>query len=426
MDPGLLPYIALSLIFSFFFSGIEIAYLSANKLQLELQGKQGSLSGRIFEKFIRKPSMFIGTTLVGNTIALVFYGIFMAQLLEPLLQVWLPEPLLNEAIVMIVQVLLSTIIVLVTAEFLPKSIFLSNPNFWLTALAVPFNIAYYALYPFVSVVVAFSRFVIIHIFRVPYSDERPVYGLTDLNNYLRSMMKVKHENEDVTLDKKIFHNALEFKSVKVRDCMIPRTEIVAVDLQDGITNLTKAFVESGHSKILVYKDSIDEVIGYCHSAGLFKKPDSIEEMLTPIITVSETTLANELMLRFIHERKSLAVVVDEFGGTSGLVSMEDVIEEIFGEIEDEHDQDDLVEQKIDETTWLLSARLEIDYLNETYGWRLPTGEYETLGGLILAYTEDIPQAGETIQVPPFTFTIQSTLDNRIDTIKLTFAGSSED
>lgn len=426
MDLGLLPYIALSLIFSFFFSGIEIAYLSANKLQLELQGKQGSLSGRIFEKFIRKPSMFIGTTLVGNTIALVFYGIFMAQLLEPLLQVWLPEPLLNEAIVMIVQVLLSTIIVLVTAEFLPKSIFLSNPNFWLTALAVPFNIAYYALYPFVSVVVAFSRFVIIHIFRVPYSDERPVYGLTDLNNYLRSMMKVKHENEDVTLDKKIFHNALEFKSVKVRDCMIPRTEIVAVDLQDGITNLTKAFVESGHSKILVYKDSIDEVIGYCHSAGLFKKPDSIEEMLTPIITVSETTLANELMLRFIHERKSLAVVVDEFGGTSGLVSMEDVIEEIFGEIEDEHDQDDLVEQKIDETTWLLSARLEIDYLNETYGWRLPTGEYETLGGLILAYTEDIPQAGETIQVPPFTFTIQSTLDNRIDTIKLTFAGSSED
>ncbi|QOI96328.1 MAG: HlyC/CorC family transporter [Flammeovirgaceae bacterium] len=426
MDPGLLPYIALSLIFSFFFSGIEIAYLSANKLQLELQGKQGSLAGRIFTKFIRKPSMFIGTTLVGNTIALVFYGIFMAQLLEPLLQVWLPQALLNEAFVMIVQVFLSTVIVLVTAEFLPKSIFLSNPNFWLTALAVPFNIVYYVLYPFVTTVVALSRFVIIHLFRVPYSDERPVYGLTDLNNYLKSMMKVKHEDEDVTLDKKIFHNALEFKSVKVRDCMIPRTEIVAVDLQDGITSLRKAFVESGHSKILVYKDSIDEVIGYCHSSGLFKKPNTIEEMLTPIITVSETTLANELMLRFIHERKSLAVVVDEFGGTSGIVSMEDVIEEIFGEIEDEHDQDDLVEQKLDETTWLLSARLEIDYLNETYGWRLPAGEYETLGGLILAYAEDIPQAGETIQVPPFTFTIQSTLDNRIDTIKLTLSGPAGD
>jgi CBS domain containing-hemolysin-like protein len=426
MDPGLLPYIVISLVFSFFFSGIEIAYLSANKLQLELKGKQGALAGRIFEKFIKKPSMFIGTTLVGNTIALVFYGIFMAQLLEPMLQVWLPEALRNEAVVLVIQVLVSTTIVLITAEFLPKSIFLSNPNVMLSALAVPFNIMYYLLYPFVAVVVAFSRFVILHIFRVEYSDERPVYGLTDLNNYLKSMMKVKHEDEDVMLDKKIFHNALEFKSVKVRDCMIPRTEIVAVDIQDGISNLTKAFVDSGHSKILVYKDSIDEVIGYCHSSGLFKKPVTIEEMLTPIITVSETTLANELMLRFINERKSLAVVVDEFGGTSGVVSMEDVIEEIFGEIEDEHDQDDRVEQKLDNTSWLLSARLEIDYLNERYGWQLPPGEYETLGGLILAYAEDIPQAGETIQVPPFTFTIQSTLDNRIDTIKMTLPGKGEE
>jgi putative hemolysin len=425
MDLGLLPYIALSLIFSFFFSGIEIAYLSANKLQLELKGKQGSLSGRIFLKFIKKPSMFIGTTLIGNTVALVFYGIFMAQLLEPVLQTWLPEPVQNEGLVLVVQVLISTIIVLVTAEFLPKSIFLSNPNFMLNALAVPFNIIYYLLYPFVVVVVAFSRFVIIRVFRVAYSDERPVYGLTDLNNYLKSMMKVRHEDEDVTLDKKIFHNALEFKSVKVRDCMIPRTEIIAVDLQDGISNLTKSFVESGHSKILVYKDSIDEVIGYCHSSGLFKKPATIEEMLTPIITVPETTLANELMLRFINERKSLAVVVDEFGGTSGVVSMEDVIEEIFGEIEDEHDQDDLVEQKLDEKTWLLSARLEIDYLNETYSWGLPSGEYETLGGLILAYAEDIPEVGETIQVPPFSFSIQSTLDNRIDTIKMTISNTAE-
>lgn len=423
IDLQLLPYIALSLIFSFFFSGIEIAYLSANKLQLELKGKQGSLSGRIFIKFIKKPSMFIGTTLIGNTVALVFYGIFMAQLLEPVLQALLPEPVNNEAFILVVQILLSTTLVLITAEFLPKSIFLSNPNVMLSALAVPFNIVYYLLYPFVAVVVAFSRFVIIYVFRTQYSDERPVYGLTDLNHYLKSMMKVKHEDEDVTLDKKIFHNALEFKTVKVRDCMIPRTEIVAVDLQDGIDRLIKTFVESGHSKILVYKDSIDEVIGYCHSSGLFRKPATIEEMLTPIITVSETTLANELMLRFINERKSLAVVVDEFGGTSGIVSMEDVIEEIFGEIEDEHDQDDLVEQKLDDKTWLLSARLEIDYLNETYGWGLPAGEYETLGGLILAYAEDIPEAGETIVVHPFTFTVQSTLDNRIDTIKVVLAGT---
>lgn len=424
MDPGLLPYIALSLIFSFFFSGMEIAYLSANKLQLELQGKQGSLPGRIFLKFIKKPSMFIGTTLIGNTIALVFYGLFMAQLLEPALQTWLPEVLRNEAVILVVQVLLSTSLVLVTAEFLPKSIFLINPNFLLTTLAVPFNLVYYVLYPLVFIVVSFSRFVIVHIFRVEYSDERPVYGLTDLNNYLKSMMKVRHEDEDIMLDKKIFHNALEFKSVKVRDCMIPRTEIIAVDLQDGIENLKKAFVESGHSKILVYKDTIDEVIGYCHSSELFKKPEKIEEILTPIIIVPETALANELMLRFINERKSLAVVVDEFGGTSGIVSMEDVIEEIFGEIEDEHDEDNLIEQKINPNTWLLSARLEIDYLNETYGWQLPAGDYETLGGLILAYAEDLPEAGETISLPPFTFTVQSTLDNRIDTIKVTVSDSN--
>jgi putative hemolysin len=420
MDTGLLTWIVLSLIFSFFFSGIEIAFFSANKLQLELQGKHGSLSGRIFSKFIKKPSLFIGTTLIGNTIALVLYGIFMAQLLEPYLSTLLPESFTSEAAILIIQTLLATVVVLFTAEFLPKSLFLINPNLMLTALAVPFNIMYYILFPLVYTIVSLSKVVITRIFRFEYSDEKPVFGLTDLNNYLKSMHKVKHEDEDIELDKKIFHNALEFKSVKVRECMIPRTEIVAVDIQDGLEKLTQAFVESGHSKILVYKETIDDVIGYCHSSELFKKPSRIDEILTPIIIVPETILANELMIRFINDRKSLALVVDEFGGTSGLVSMEDVIEEIFGEIEDEHDEDDLIEQALDKHTWLLSARHEIDYLNDTYGWQLPEGEYETLGGLILTYMEDLPKAGETITIPPYTFTIQSTLDNRIDTVKLNF------
>lgn len=421
MDPTLLILILLSLAFSFFFSGIEIAYLSANKLQLELQGKQGLLSGKIFSRFIKKPSLFIGTTLIGNTIALVLYGIFMAQLLEPKLQQWLPEFFQNDAAILIIQTLLATMLVLFTAEFLPKSLFLINPNLMLTALAVPFNILYYILSPLVISIVFLSKFVITKIFRTEYSDEKPVFGLTDLNHYLKNMLKVKHEDEDIELDKKIFHNALEFKSVRVRECMIPRTEIIAVDIQDGIEKLRQAFVESGHSKILIYKDSIDDVIGYCHSSELFKKPTRIEDILTPIIIVPETILANELMIRFINERKSLSLVVDEFGGTSGLVSMEDVIEEIFGEIEDEHDEDDLVEQQLDKHTWLLSARLEIDYLNDTYNWNLPTGEYETLGGLILSYREDLPQPGETISIPPFSFTIQSTLDNRIDTLRITVA-----
>jgi CBS domain containing-hemolysin-like protein len=321
---------------------------------------------------------------------------------------------------MIIQTMLATVIVLFTAEFLPKSLFLINPNFMLTALAVPFNIMYYVLFPVVIFIVSLSKFVITKIFRTEYSDEKPVFGLTDLNHYLKNMQRVKHEDEDIELDKKIFHNALEFKTVKVRECMIPRTEIVAVDVQDGIEKLRQAFVESGHSKILIYKESIDDVIGYCHSSELFKKPEKIEDILTSIIIVPETILANELMIRFINEQKSLAVVVDEFGGTSGLVSMEDVIEEIFGEIEDEHDEDDLTEQQLDKNTWLLSARLEIDYLNDAYGWSLPVGEYETLGGLILNYTENLPDAGETIYIPPFTFTVQSTLDNRIDTVLMTY------
>ncbi|MEJ0054852.1 MAG: transporter associated domain-containing protein [Bacteroidota bacterium] len=232
------------------------------------------------------------------------------------------------------------------------------------------------------------------------------------------MQKVSHEDEEIGLDKKILHNALEFKKVKVRECMVPRTEIMAIDLEDGIEKLRTAFIESGHSKIVIYRDSIDDVIGYCHSAGLFKNPSSLQEILTPISIVTETTMANDLMIQLIKERRSLAVVVDEFGGTAGLVSMEDVIEEIFGDIEDEHDADDLVEQIIGDNIFLFSARLEVDYLNEKYHWQLPFGDYETLGGLILSYTEDFPQKGETLRVAPYTFTIQSTKGNGIDTVKL--------
>lgn len=425
MDTSLIIPILIALAFSFFFSGIEIAFLSANRLQIELQGKQGFLWGRIMSHFIKSPSGFIGTTLIGNTLALVLFGIFITQLIEPWLVSVLPMAIRNDIYVLLIQTFISTMIILFTAEFLPKSLFLINPNWMLSILAVPFRVMYYLLWPVTALIVFVSKIFIVHMLRLEYSEERPVFGVTDLNHYLKSMLKVRHEDEEIDLDKKIFHNALEFKTVKVRDCMIPRTEIVAIEADEGIDSLKRAFIESGHSKILVYKDRIDDVIGYCHSAALFKDPKSIADILTPIIIVPETQMANELMIEFIKERKSLAVVVDEFGGTSGIVSMEDIIEEIFGEIEDEHDEDDLVEQQLDERTFLLSARHEIDYLNEEYGWKLPEGEYETLGGLILSYTEDFPEEGDAISIPPYTLVIQSNEDNRIDTVKLILSDEVE-
>lgn len=418
MDTQFITPILLSLAFSFFFSGIEIAFFSSNKLQIELQGKQGVLWGRIMSQFVKRPSWFIGTTLIGNTLALVLFGIFITQMIEPVLVSVLPEAFNGDLYVLLIQTLLSTLIILFTAEFLPKSIFLINPNLMLATLAIPFRIMFYILAPITFTIVYLSKLVIIHILRLEYSEEKPAFGLTDMNHYLVNMQKVKHENEEIELDKKIFHNALEFKTVKVRECMIPRTEIVAISSDDGLDKLKEAFIESGHSKIIVYKETIDDVIGYCHSSALFTKPKSIGDILTPINIVPEAMMVNELMIQFIKDRKSLAVVVDEFGGTSGIVSMEDIIEEIFGEIEDEHDEDDLTEQQLDDYTFLLSARLEVDYLNDAYDWGLPEGDYETLGGMILSFTEDFPEEGEAIVIPPFTFIIQSTEDNRIDIVKL--------
>jgi putative hemolysin len=248
--------------------------------------------------------------------------------------------------------------------------------------------------------------------------DKPVFGLSDVTQYLKTIDPVKPVESNIEVDTKIYANALEFKSVRVRDCMIPRTEITAVSLDAGIRRLHEAFIESGHSKIIIFKETIDDVIGYCHSSALFKKPSRIEEILTPIITVPETMLAKDLLVRLINERKSLASVIDEFGGTSGIVSMEDVIEEIFGEIEDEHDQADKIEVQLAPDVYLLSARLEVEYLNEKYGWHLPTGDYDTLSGLILSRTEDLPKAAETVKIPPYTFIIQSTSQNKINTVRL--------
>jgi len=418
MDVSYLIYVIITLLFSAFFSGMEIAFISSNKLQIELQRKQGSLVGKVLNTFVNNTGQFIGTTLMGNTVSLVLYGIFMAFLLEDPLNMMLPEGFNNEALVLVLQTVISTLIVLVTAEFLPKSIFMLNPNSMLTFFALPFLAIYFIMYPIVWAVVGLSRFFITKILRLEYSEDKPVFTVTDLNSFIQNHLTQEKEEGKVDIDTKIFDNAVEFKTVRVRECMVPRTDIVSVEIEDTIEELKEVFAESGHSKVIVYRETIDDVIGYCHQLELFKKPKTIEEILTPIIIAPESALANELLIQFIQERKSLALVVDEFGGTSGIVSMEDIIEEIFGEIEDEYDSDDLIEQKISEHEFLLSARHEIDYLNEKYGWELPLGDYETLSGLILSYTENLPKKGESIIIGPYTFSVVSKQEHRIDSLRL--------
>jgi CBS domain containing-hemolysin-like protein len=397
---------------------MEIAFISSNKLQIELQNKQGDFTGKLLSVFVQRPGQFIGTTLMGNTISLVLYGIFMAYLMEDPLRMILPSSLNNEGFILFSQTIVSTMIVLITAEFLPKSIFMLNPNSMLSIFALPFWLVYVLIYPIVWTTVWLSRFFITKILRLEYSEDKPVFTVTDLNSFIQNHLTKAKEEGHVDIDSKIFDNAVEFKTVRVRECMVPRIDIVSVEVDDTMEDLKTVFEESGHSKVIVYRETIDDVIGYCHQLELFKKPKTIEEILTSIIIVPESALANELLIQFIKERKSLALVVDEFGGTSGIVSMEDIIEEIFGEIEDEYDSDDLMEQKISDQEFVLSARHEIDYLNDKYDWELPIGDFETLSGLILSLTENLPKKGESITIGPYTFTIMTKQEHRIETVRL--------
>lgn len=399
---------------------MEIAFVSADKLHIEVLRKKGKLSGRVLALFSNNQSQFLATMLVGNNIALVLYGIFMARLLEPFIY----EFIASDVVVLIVQSILSTILVLITAEFLPKSLFLINPDISLRIFSIPMGVIFILMYPIVWLIVKISALFIL-LFGYKLSDEKPVFGLTDLNNYIKNNILSIQDEQEPEIDAKIFNNAIEFKTVKVRECMIPRTEIEAVEEGDSIEELRDLFDKTGHSKIIVYKDSIDEVIGYCHALALFKKPVDIKSILTPILIVPETMLANELLIQFITDRKSLALVVDEYGGTSGLVSIEDVMEEIFGDIQDEHDDEYLTEQQLDEHNFIFSARHEIDYLNDKYELDLPEGEYDTLGGLIFEYHEDIPEVNEVIEIPPFIFTIFTMEENRIDKVKLTLINTEE-
>jgi len=409
--------ILICLLLSALFSGIEIAFISANKLHIELKGKNGNISSRLLTGFLKKPSQFIGTTLIGNTLALVIYAILIAKVLEPVFMNILPSPFNNHITIFLIQTVVSTIIVLIIAEFIPKSIFLLNPNKLLSVFTIPMSLIYYTLYPLVLIIVNLSKF-IIKKSGLQYSESKPAFGLTDLNDFIKRIASSSDNKTDAGVDSKMFHNAVELKKVKVRECMVPRTEFSTIEIEDSIDDLRQVFIESGHSKIIVYKDSIDDVTGYIHSSELFKKPGNLKDIITPLTIVPETMLANELMIQFIKDHRSIALVVDEYGGTSGLVSMEDIIEEIFGEIQDEHDEDELVEEQIGPNSFLLSARHEIDYLNNKYGWILPTGDYETLGGFLLHLKGDLPEKEEEIKYASIIFKVISVANIKIDTVRV--------
>ncbi|MFN8437125.1 MAG: hemolysin family protein [Cytophagales bacterium] len=410
-----------SLIAISFFSGMEIAFVSSNKLQIELLKQQETSTGKILGFFIKNASKYIGTTMVCNTLAIVIYDQSMTQILEEPLEMFLHNFLgiHNDILEITLHAILATIFVLIVAEFVPKTVFMANPNTMLEFFAYPMQLIYWLMYIPVWLIMLPTKFFIEKILRMEFSEEKPVFGLTDLNHFVANQTPSPEAHEDkVEVDAKIFKNALKFKNTKVKECMRPRTEIVAVDIEDGTEKLYETFIESGHSKILIYKNNIDDVLGYVHSHALFKKPKTIEEVLNPIVIAQEVTSANELLVNFIEQRKSLAIVVDEFGGTAGLVSIEDIIEEIFGEINDEHDEIEHKEFKIDENNYIFSARLEIDYLNDKYNWEIPTGEYDTLGGYLISVIEDIPQVGEVFDVDDFQLTIISKEENKLDKIKL--------
>ncbi|MCC8361179.1 hemolysin family protein [Salinimicrobium sediminilitoris] len=412
-----------SLVLSAFFSGMEIAYVSANKIHVEIEKKQNDFLARILTRLTRKPSKFIATMLVGNNIALVIYGFFMGDLLMK----WLaPGNFTNEIVVylltdlsLITQTIISTLIILLTAEFLPKVFFQIYANFLLKFFAVPAYL-FYILFSFISsFVIWISDLVLKNFFKTQGDEVQLAFTKVELGNYISEQMdKVEHDQE-VDSEIQIFQNALEFSEVKSREVMIPRTEIVAVDITTDPRELVETFTATGLSKILVYRENIDDIIGYIHSFELFKKPPTIKSILLPVVFVPETMLVKDVLNILIKKRKSIAVVIDEYGGTSGMMTVEDIVEELFGEIEDEHDPVILIEEKLDENKYLFAARLEVDYLNENYKLEIPIGEnYETLGGYILDHTEEIPPKDGVVEIDNFTFHIKEVSNTRIELVEV--------
>lgn len=414
MDPELLIIIS-TLLFSAFVSGMEIAFMSSNRLKVELDRSKGTLNGRILGAFYKDESHFIAMLLLANNASLVIFGISAAKMLNPIIESW---GVSGDGFILFIQTVISTLLVLVTAEFLPKALVQINPNGFLRFASIPMIIMHWILYIPTQLVMFLSNGVL-RLLKTKGDTSEKVFSKIDLEHYVQDLSGRIKEEEDFGNEMLILQNALDFSNLKARDCMIPRTEIIAIDIKEGIETLHEMFVQQKLSKILIFRDNIDNIIGYVHSFEMFKRPTSIKQILLPISFVPEAIPGKELLEMFTKQSGNIAVVVDEYGGTAGMITIEDVIEEIFGEIEDEHDVEELLEEKISDKEYLFSGRMDIDYINQEYNLSLDdSGQYETLAGLIIHALESIPETGTKVDLDNYLLIIEEVSDRKIETVRI--------
>jgi len=406
-------WFVLTILLMGFFAGIEMAFYSANRMSIELKKKQGRASGQILDQFIDHPVYFLGTTLIGFNVFLVFFGLQISKVMEPL---WVRFDVGSDSIRILIEILLSTFLVLVFAEFLPRAIFRARANSLLSRLAQLIDIFYQMFYPVAAACIALSNWLLKYVFNVKVDKKKEVFGKTDLEHLFRQAKEA--EDEKQPLNTEFFENALELPKIRIRQSLVPRKEIVGIDIKESIDALRHLLIETKLSRIVVFEGNIDHIIGYVHQLDMFKRPANIQSVLLPIPAVPESMSATDLINKFTRERKSIAWVVDEFGGTAGVITMEDVLEEIFGEIQDEYDVEEFVEKQIAEHEYIFSGRLELDYINEKYGFDFPVDETETLSGFIINYHETIPKQKERIIIADYEFDIMNVSDTRIEMVKV--------
>ena len=408
--------ILFSLLSSAFFSGMEIAYVSSNRVNLEIEKNQSGLIPKTLSKITQNPSRFIATMLIGNNFALVIYGIFMGQFIFDNMP-YINLASLNELSALLIQTTISTFVILIAAEFIPKVIFQIYSNLFMKIFAIPAYVFYQLFYPITSLVTIISSFILKRFFKVNDISSENSFSKLELENYIESEIENSNENLDTEIE--IFQNALELSEIKARDIMVPRAEVIAIDELTDLIKVKEILIQTGLSKIPVYKDSIDNIIGYLHSFDFLKKPDNLKDFILPIEFIPEPMIVNDVLKRLTRQRKSIAVVIDEYGGTSGIITVEDIIEELFGEIEDEHDNYDYYEKKISENLFEFSARLEIEYLNKMHNLDLPESEsYDTLGGLIVFNKEEIPDIDDEIIIDKYSIKIIEASSSKIEKVLL--------